>query len=153
MKKAQGKLLELIIGGIFVIFLLIAIYGFFLYNHYRAIERITEKNAYEVAILAYKIAQSDQILSISSKDKGFLDIAKLQSIDELGNEKEVCNYIEKLINSKIYLYIKDLDGNLEEEICSQRKNKPMYIFDLYVNLYDPYNNTIHMGYIKIGVLS
>ncbi|GEM_PF-6342914 len=157
-KKSQGKLLELIIGGIFIVFILISIYSFYYYHHLKEIESLARQSAYQVALKSYKIIQCDQALSISSKDKGFLDLAKLEGIKRMGNDEVICEYLENITGSKIYIYIEDLESkNSSEmnkiEICKKRKNKNMYFFDMYVNVYDPYYNEIHIGYIKIGVLS
>ncbi len=152
--KSQGKLMELVVGTIFVVFIMIIIFFYYYSNYNQNIEKLMKRNAYERQTMIYEIITSDQAFAISSKDKGYLDKAKLDAILNIGNDREVCEFLESIVGGKAYIYIKDLQTLEEYEICKDNKNskKGLLIFDTFTNIYDPYTREIRIAYVKIGVI-
>ena len=120
------------------------------------------ENTYNYASLIYKILQSDQLFSITSRERGYLDLAKIHTFIQ-GNEEKVCERLQELTGSKIAIRIKNIEkeGNVlcenqqtydscnVWEICEIKDHGRVY--DLFISLYDIINDEIYIGKLEIWI--
>ncbi len=120
------------------------------------------ENTYNYASLVYKILQSDQLFSITSRERGYLDLAKIHTFIQ-GNKEEVCERLHELTGGNLAIRIKNIEK--EENILCE--NQPTYDscnvweiceikdrgkkYDLFISLYDIINNKVYIGKLEIWI--
>lgn len=153
---------ELLIGAV-ILAMIIIVFNYFITSYY--MNKIKEQhldNTYKLASLIYKILQSDQVFSITSHERGYLDLVKIQVFIKNG-EEQACKKLQDLVKSKVALRITNIERNSSIlcndednyslcnmwEICSIPEHAKKY--DLFISLYDIINNTVYIGKLEIWI--